>query len=72
MDIWSLIKIASIGLLVLNYNKIDYYKLGYNAIKLYKNFKNINTGKDKDEFVQKLIFIKDGEELIIFDCLKNQ
>lgn len=72
MDIWSLIKIASIGLLIFNYNKINYYKLGYNAIKIYKNLKNINIRKDEDEFKQKLIFIKDGEELIIFDCLKNQ
>jgi hypothetical protein len=72
MDFWSVFKIASIGLLILNFDKINYYRLGYNAIKLCKSFKNKKKEKLEEEFVQKLIFVKDGDELIVFDCLNNQ
>lgn len=64
-------KIGLLGFLFFNYKKLNFYKLGFKILNLYRNFNKTKSVKDK-EFVQKLIFVKDGEELIVFDCLKNQ
>ena len=72
MDFWNLCKIFSVGLLIINYNKINYYKLGNNAINFYKKIKKKILEIGEESSIQKLIFIKNGEELIVFDFIKNK
>ena len=67
MEILSYVKIACIIFLTVNYKKINFYKIPIKIIKYLKNNKN----KDKNKKIEELIFIKDGEEKVIYNLLNN-
>ena len=69
MEISSYFKIACLLLLTVNYKRINFYKIPLKIIK-YLN-KNKNKNKKLNEEVKELIFIKDGQEEIIYDINKN-
>ena len=69
MEITSYFKIACLLLLTVNYKKINFYKIPLKIIQYLK--KNKNKDKKLNVEVKELIFIKDGEEEIIYDINKN-
>ena len=69
MELLSYFKIALVLLVTINYKRINLYKIPIKLIKYYKYYKNYN--KIKKENIKKLIFVKDGEEVVIYDLLKD-
>lgn len=67
MEILSYVKIACIIFLTVNYKKINFYKIPIKIIKYLKN----NKKKEKNNKIEELIFIKDGEEKVIYNLLNN-